>query len=619
MSYRVLLLHMASSLLLFFTIACSPASSEFYVSPDGDDNNNGSQEKPFATLVRARQAALQSLADQSGSATIWLQPGRHVVTESIVFKAEDFPDTTSRLYVKGIGEAILSGGQLLSNWQRTDDGLWMTQLPSGADSITYVRELFVNGRRAIRSRFPNEGYIRIARAGEDKRTHFFFGEGDFPLPQRAKDTELVLMHDWSSSRIPVQSIDTVAQILTPVDWIGARVLDFFTLDHWEEHPRYFLENDLRFIDQDYEWYFDPEARRIYLKLPAAQDINELEIIVPVAEGLLELEGTEEQPIRNVQIENVIFRHSAWNIPDAGCAGIQATYFDPRPNSGTGWSVVPAAVTTTYADQCIFTHCRFENLGGSGLWIGRGSTNNQVSDSQFGDISGNGLLIGEGQDRKVGDNPWWEKAPEQAARNNRIVGCTVTDCGVQYFGAVGIWCGLSAETTIVDNEVHHLPYTGISIGWMWSPAPTPARENRVINNHIHHIMQKLSDGGGIYMLGLQPGSELRGNHIHDVTVNVGRAESNGMFLDEGTTDVIVSDNIIYNIAKSPIRFHRATTNLVQDNFLFCTEGVPPFTYNATDDTLIEKIDNRVYQVSDNDYEAALQQAITGWQEKHQQQE
>jgi hypothetical protein len=365
------------------------------------------------------------------------------------------------------------------------------------------------------------------------------------------------------------------------------------------------------VDQDYEWYFEPEERRVYLQLPSGQKAGDLEIIVPIAEGLLELKGTEQQPIRNIHVENITFRHSAWQIPPAGYAGIQATHFDPRPNEGKGWSVVPAAVSTSFADGCVFNNCKFENLGGSGLWIGQGSTNNTVSNSQFRDISGNGIMIGEGRDRQVAGGPWWEHAPEQAARNNYIDGCSITDCGTQFFGAVGIWCGLAAETTIANNEVHHLPYTGISIGWMWNPNPTPARRNRVINNHIHHIMQKLSDGGGIYMLGLQAGSELRGNLIHDVTVNVGRAESNGMFLDEGTTDVVVADNVIYNIAKSPIRFHRATTNLVRNNALFCGEGIPPFTYNATDAGLIEKVDNEVHQLGSEAYETALERAVAAW--------
>lgn len=597
-----------------FLFSCSPEVREFHVAPEGNDNNEGSSEHPFATLEKAKEAALNALAESSGEVTIYLQPGRHQLTQPLVFESTSFPDTSSQLILKGEDGAIISGGMALSDWQSSENGLWTALLPTEAGQVQSIRELFVDGQRAIRARFPNTGYLRVAKVGEDKRSHFFFEPGDFPLPQRVSDTELVLMHDWSSSRIPVQSIDTITNELRPVDWVGARVLDFFTLDNWETHPRYYLENDLRFVDQDYEWYFDREARRIYLKLPTDQNINELEIIVPASAGLLQLKGTEERPIRNIRIENISFRHSAWEIPSAGYAGIQATHFDPRPDKGAGWSVVPAAVTAIHADRCTFTNCRFENLGGSGLWIGQGCTNNEVNNSQFRDISGNGIMIGEGRDRKTANGPWWEQAPEQAARNNRIDACSITDCGVQFFGAVGIWCGLAAETTISNNEVHHLPYTGISIGWMWNPQPTPARGNRVINNHIHHIMQKLSDGGGIYMLGLQPGSELRGNLIHDVTVNVGRAESNGMFLDEGTTDVIVADNIIYNIAKSPIRFHRATTNLVQRNALFCKDGVPPFTYNATDALLIEKVENKVYQVGVDDYELALKMAVESWNPK-----
>ena len=177
------------------------------------------------------------------------------------------------------------------------------------------------------------------------------------------------------------------------------------------------------------------------------------------------------------------------------------------------------------------------------------------------------MIGEGQDRKVNGKSWWQETPEDVAIGNSVEDCKVTQCGARFYGAVGIWCGLSAETNIKDNHVYDLPYTGISVGWMWSPVPTPCRENSVDGNHIHDVMNVLSDGGGIYMLGLQPGSKLVNNRIHDVRINAGRAESNGMFLDEGATDVLVANNLIYNIAKSPFRFHRATTNLVKENYLF----------------------------------------------------
>jgi hypothetical protein len=147
--------------------------------------------------------------------------------------------------------------------------------------------------------------------------------------------------------------------------------------------------------------------------------------------------------------------------------------------------------------------------------------------------------------------------------------------------------------------------------MWSPEPTPCRDNVIDGNHIHHILQVLSDGGGIYSLGLQPGSKILNNHIHDVRINAGRAESNGMFLDEGTTDVIIANNLIYNIAKSPLRFHRATTNLVKENFLFCTNENPPIRYNTTKEEDIQKVDNKVFSETDSNYLKELESIIKKW--------
>ncbi len=252
--------------------------------------------------------------------------------------------------------------------------------------------------------------------------------------------------------------------------------------------------------------------------------------------------------------------------------------------------------------------RFENLGGSGIWLGTGCENCTIENSRFTDISGNGIMIGEGRDREVNGEKWYKAAPEQVALGNTIKNSLVTGCGKQFFGAVGIWCGLTAETTIEGNEIHDLPYSGISIGWMWSPEPTPCRENVIEGNHIHHIMQILSDGGGIYMLGLQPGSKIVKNRIHDVKINAGRAESNGMFLDEGTTDVVIAKNLIYNIAKSPLRFHRATTNLVKNNNLFCRDENPPIRYNVTKEEDIKKVKNKVYKEGDADYSEALKKAM-----------
>ena len=111
------------------------------------------------------------------------------------------------------------------------------------------------------------------------------------------------------------------------------------------------------------------------------------------------------------------------------------------------------------------------------------------------------------------------------------------------------------------------------------------------------MQVLSDGGGIYTLGNQPGSRLIGNMIHDIPRNAGRAESNGMFLDQGTGSFVVQDNLIYNVERSPFRFHKGWTNIVRHNTVYLPEGVPLVRFNDTKTERITLVDNLELKTED----------------------
>jgi hypothetical protein len=85
--------------------------------------------------------------------------------------------------------------------------------------------------------------------------------------------------------------------------------------------------------------------------------------------------------------------------------------------------------------------------------------------------------------------------------------------------------------------------------------------------------------------------IESNIIHDIPRSTGYAESNGMFIDEGTKGFVIRNNVIYNTEQSPIRFHAANTNVVKDNILQHKEGVPMFRYNSTNERNIELINNR----------------------------
>lgn len=576
--------------LLLFFISCQQSKTQYdiYVSPDGSNINAGNIDQPLASL---HEAVVRSRSiKKNKEVTIWLNGGTYRITKAIELGIAD-----SMLNWRAIpGEKpVVSGGRLLPKWQQDENGLYFSTLDESYP--TQIRELFINGQRATRARHPNNEYLRIAQAGEDKRTNFYFNQDDFPEVQNPGNLELVLLHDWSISRIVVESIDWTKYHLTTVDWIGAKVLDFFNLTNWEKQPRYFLENAREFLDSPGEWFYDESSRKIFYFPKSNEDIRKAEAIIPVTSQLLTIQGnrTTREKVKNVNFQGITFEHTAWQVPENGYCGIQACMFDNRSGKSQNWNWLPAAIEVDLATNCHFKACTIRHLGGSGIWFREDTDHCSLSTSHVYDISGNGINIGEGQKRPTDEEgqSWWQSNPEQATSDIAVSNSLIEECGQQFYGAVGIWGGLVANTNLERNEIRNLPYTGISIGWMWNPQPTPCRENTIQGNHIYQVLTKLSDGGGIYSLGLQPGSRIANNLIHDVKLNAGRAESNGMFLDEGVTDVVVENNIIYNIARSPLRFHRATTNIVRNNVLAHNEGIPPIQYNNTREDNIKKTGNR----------------------------
>jgi len=594
-------LYLIIALLSTALISCGAGELEIYVSPKGNDNANGSKSNPISSLSHAAKLARAKAGKIP--VTIYLSGGYYRLTEPLQLGIEDGGTVEYPVNWQAVhGEKpIISGGVSVRNWTQENDGLWSVALPEDYHAGLPARHgnfrsFYVNGTRAVRARFPDNDFLKVSKAGEDNRTNFFFDKDQIPKAENINELELVFMHDWSITRIGVKSIDWTNKHLITVDSIGARSPSFFTITNWVQHPRYFLENAREFCDTPGEWYCDFTERKIYYRPLPNEKIGETEGVIPIAEKLITISGNQGKHVGYIRFTGITFEHTAWQIPERGYCGIQACMFDDRENGIAGWNKVPAAIELDLANNCGFYNCIISHTGGGGIWIRENSSECEISESHIYDISGNGINIGEGRDRLVNGEPWWKSVPEQVSTNNKISHSLIEDCGKQFYGAIGIWGGLVSNTIIDHNEIRDLPYTGISIGWMWNPDPTPCRENTINANHIHHIMNKLSDGGGIYCLGLQPGSRITNNLIHDVTVNAGRAESNGMFLDEGITDLLVENNIVYNIARSPLRFHRAKQNTVRNNVFVCGDDIPPIRYNRTKEEDIIKIDNIVLSQS-----------------------
>ena len=592
---------------------------QIYVSPHGDDQGEGTEESPFATIGKAQLAVRDLLASDSGlpfMINVNLKSGIYRLTEPLVFGPEDsaegcrinysgrWPQPPKQMSLSAPEEPpLISGGLPLTGFTKNDDGTWSCEISEVKSGEWSFRQLWVNDARAVRAREPDEGFVRVETIGEDNRTNFIYHEGDVVKPANLEGLELVFLHDWSITRTPVVSIDEATRRLTVKHGVGCGS-SWSVMNWFERDPRYFLENAREYVDEPGEWFLD-EISGVLTYLPEkGEDPNEMEIIAPVARQLIVLKGEEGNPVRNLQFAELRLEHTAWFAPDDVYWGRQAcTYWTPSMET-SHLEADPAAIQFDFVEDCTLHGLEISNIGSSGVWVGSQCARNTIFLCEIAGCGGNGVMIGEGQVRQIDDKPWWEAVPEQATTETTCYGSIVTKCGQELYGAVGVWVGLAAETTIQDNTIFDHPYTGVSVGWMWwdprgrpEPRETPCRDNQIIGNTIHHCMMTLSDGGCVYILGAQPGSIIARNILHDIPPNAGRAESNGMFLDQGVGYFVIKENLIYNVERSPLRFHKGWENQVQDNIMALEEGVPMVRYNDTVQERIELDGNIVFPTAE----------------------
>ncbi len=558
--------HRAESLLT--TNGTDEQGTEFYVSISGDDawsgrlarTNQGRTDGPFRTLARARDRvrALKAREAITRPVTIYVRGGVYPFEHPLLFTSEDSGTSEYTItYAAYPGEVpVLSGGRQITGWKCLHEvtrprptsrdaptgssSLWMARVPGVKERKWYFRQLFVNGERRQRARTPNQGFFQVdGEISPEQPARFKFRDGDLRLAWAEQgDVEVVALLKWAEFRMPLKAVDKRTQTVTLSQKRQA----------WgdEKNPRYWVENTLDSLDAPGEWYLERSTGRLYYRPMAGEDMTRAQVIAPFLQNLIRFEGDVEAGhfVHNIALEGLSLSYTDWSLPVTGYVDTQAAYD------------VSAAVEGLAAHSCSILKCVFTHLGEYAIAFGKGSKENRIVGNEMTDLGAGGVKIGDPKDPNEED----EETSRNVISDNKI-----HDIGIVYPAAVGVWVGQSSDNTISHNDIHDTFYTAISVGWTWGYGPTAARGNVIEFNHLHHIGRgMLSDLGCIYTLGVQPGTVLRNNLCHDVTRYEHGYGAWGIYTDEGSSGIVIENNLVYRAQDGGFHQHYGGENIVRNN-------------------------------------------------------
>lgn len=570
---------------LFVTAICILCShwllaGEIWISPKGSDFNDGTRQSPKATLTSAlRQAREWRRTEDNriqGGITIYMEGGTYAFHEPVFIRPEDSGTKESPTVIRSVGDekVILSGGISINGWKKQGK-VWVADVPVFNGRPLDFRQLWVNGKKAVRAR-DVEDFEKMNRiCSVDEKNEMLYvpvvsirrlidNKGNL----KAKYAEMVLHQMWCVANLRIRSVevqgDSAAirfhQPESRIQFEHPWPRPMVTTDG--HNSAFYLTNARELQDVPGEWYHDIDARKVYYYPREGEKMQEAEVIVPAVETLVRVEGTLDRPVCHIRFEKITFSYTTWMRPsEKGHVPLQAGMYltdgyriDPKmqrnylnhPLDNQGWLGRPAAaVRVVAAKQIDFERCRFEHLGSTGLDYEEAVQGGVVRGCLFRDIAGNGLLVGSFSPAAHETHLPYDPADRrEVCTQQQINNCYFTEIGNEDWGCLAIAAGYVGDVNIEHNEISEVPYSGISLGWGWTQTVNCMRNNRVHANLIHHYAKHMYDVAGIYTLGSQPKSYVTENCVHSIYKPGYVHDPNHWFYlytDEGSSFITVRDN------------------------------------------------------------------------------
>ncbi len=539
-----------------FALCGVQASGEFYMEVEPGE---------FTIEQALQQARLLVMQHYGDWGVLQLKPGVYRLSQPIVVRPED-----KYITLKANGDVTISGSVLIKGWRRQGK-LWVADVPEFNGRPLEFRQLWVNGRKAVRARDVSDfEQMQKIRSMDKAKETLYVPAAAVKAIANEKHAEMVLHEMWCVANLRIKSIRMMGDSAAVTFHNPESHVHF--MHPWpspmvtpggKHNSAFYLTNARSLLDEPGEWFLDTDAHRLYYYPRPGEDMRTAEVEAPALETLLRVEGTPDRPVSHVTFEGIRFAHTTWMRPSLkGHAPLQAGMFMTeaykiapkkliRRNGdhkldNQGWVGRPeAAVSVNGANYVHFKNCRFEHLGSTALDYHLFVKDCSVEGCHFEDIGGTAILAGSfGSEAHEAHLPYdpadrRETCTDLTIANNRIHDATNED-----WGCVGIGAGYVRGIRIENNEISDVSYTGISMGWGWNQQPCAMADNHVRRNFIHHYARHMYDTAGIYTLGCQPHTFIEENVVDSIyTPSYVHDPEHWFYLytDEGSSGITVRNN------------------------------------------------------------------------------
>lgn len=522
---------------------------DYYVATNGKSTNDGlTPDTPLATLAQALTKVKTVNADMNGDIIIHVAPGVYRSNVTINVDPTMSGKNGYKVIIQGDdpdNRPVFSGGEpLTGKWTKVSGkNYWVA-----TTTTRETRALYVGGYQAVLAR-SSEIYSGSYITPSSPQNDYHIADGlkisrssypNFPTGLEG-ETRMHMVYNlaWANQRFPIDSItydSSYAYVNATYPYYNAFLGSGHTTTVMPTEGRdFYLENAMALLDQPGEFYFDKANRKMYYYPYSNEDMTTIESYCAVTDGLLTIQGTSvTNPVQNFEFRDVSFRYGAWDDATTyGAAYNQADELRRGTETGFSQNLMPAQILVNYADELVFDGCEFACLGSSAMYLVEGVTNSKVVNCDFHDISGGGVSVsnylhnsnyGGGircKNIEIGNNIFRRVAQE-----------------FMNLPAIAVYYVDSAN--VHHNDIRHLPYTGISIGWGWGYyEPTDTGNHTVSYNKITEVCQVLDDGAQIYTLGDQENMHLNDNYL----IDPGNYRRGGVYFDEGTGYISMADNVV----------------------------------------------------------------------------